>query len=103
MPTSCATMNVSTPEGAMPAKVSVNDRAMVTAGLAKDVEAVNQYADVMYRPTAYALEEQVLRVNPENAHSEQIESGVPQEAAVFLPRSERQPRAISGRRGEQAP
>jgi len=26
----------------MPANVSVNDRAIVTAGLAKDVEAVNQ-------------------------------------------------------------
>ena len=34
-------------EGAMPAKVSDMDRAMVTAGLAKDVEAVNQYAEVM--------------------------------------------------------
>ena len=33
--------------GRMPAKVSVSDRATVTAGFAKDVEAVNQYADVM--------------------------------------------------------
>jgi hypothetical protein len=32
---------------AIPAKVSESDRAMVTAGLAKDVEAVNQYAEVM--------------------------------------------------------
>ena len=28
----------------MPAKVAVKPRASVTAGLAKDVEAVNQYA-----------------------------------------------------------
>jgi hypothetical protein len=31
----------------MPAKVSVADRASVTAGLANDVDAVNQYAAVM--------------------------------------------------------
>src|SRR5215470_13072231 len=36
----------------MPANVFVNERASVTAGLAKDVEAVNQYAPVMYAPTA---------------------------------------------------
>ncbi len=28
----------------MPAKLSVRDRAIVTAGLAKEVDAVNQYA-----------------------------------------------------------
>jgi hypothetical protein len=33
--------------GRIPAKVSVNARASVTAGLAKEVEAVNQYAPVM--------------------------------------------------------
>jgi hypothetical protein len=31
----------------MPAKVSENARAMVTAGFANDVDAVNQYAAVM--------------------------------------------------------
>jgi hypothetical protein len=31
----------------MPAKVSLNDLAMVTAGFAKDVDAVNQYAAVI--------------------------------------------------------
>jgi len=36
-----------TPDGAIPANVSDSDRARVTAGLAKDVEAVNQYAAVM--------------------------------------------------------
>ena len=41
-PTNCAAMNCKTPFGAIPAKVSDRARAIVTAGLAKDVEAVNQ-------------------------------------------------------------
>ena len=36
----------------MPANVSDRLRAIVTAGFAKEVEAVNQYAAVMYAPTA---------------------------------------------------
>src|SRR5262249_23559577 len=47
IPANCATMNATTPAGAIPAKVSDSDRANVTAGLAKDVDAVNQYAAVM--------------------------------------------------------
>ena len=35
-------MKAGTLAGAMPAKVSENARAMVTAGLANEVEAVNQ-------------------------------------------------------------
>src|SRR5215468_4491145 len=35
---------------AIPAKVVVNPRARVTAGLAKEVEDVNQYAAVITRP-----------------------------------------------------
>ena len=35
-------MNGTMQPGAMPAKVSESDRAMVTAGFAKEVEAVNQ-------------------------------------------------------------
>jgi hypothetical protein len=35
-------MKTGTPAGAIPANVSESDRAMVTAGLAKEVEAVNQ-------------------------------------------------------------
>lgn len=35
-------MNSGTPAGAMPANVLLRDRAIVTAGLANDVEAVNQ-------------------------------------------------------------
>jgi hypothetical protein len=31
----------------MPAKVSLSARAIVTAGFANDVEAVNQYAEAM--------------------------------------------------------
>src|SRR6516164_9026820 len=47
MPPSWAARNAATPPGAMPAKVSDIERATVTAGFAKDVEAVNQYAEVM--------------------------------------------------------
>lgn len=36
-----------TSAGRIPANVSVTARATVTAGFAKDVEDVNQYADVM--------------------------------------------------------
>ena len=38
--------------GRMPANVSVRPRANVTAGFANEVEAVNQYADVMYAAIA---------------------------------------------------
>jgi len=37
--------------GRMPAKVSLAARAMVTAGLANEVDAVNQYAAAMYVAT----------------------------------------------------
>jgi hypothetical protein len=47
IPASCAAMNAGTPAGAIPANVSESARATVTAGLAKDVDAVNQYAEVM--------------------------------------------------------
>jgi hypothetical protein len=41
-PASCAATNAGAEEGAIPAKVLDKLRAMVTAGLANDVEAVNQ-------------------------------------------------------------
>src|ERR1700747_120626 len=41
-----------TDPGAIPAKVFDSVRARVTAGLAKLVDEVNQYAPVMYAPTA---------------------------------------------------
>ena len=40
-------MNSGAEAGAMPAKVSENIRPIVTAGLAKEVELVNQYAEPM--------------------------------------------------------
>src|SRR5271165_4217580 len=46
-PASCATMNAGASAGRMPAKVSLAARASVTAGLANEVEDVNQYAAVM--------------------------------------------------------
>jgi hypothetical protein len=47
IPANWADMNAAIPAGAMPAKVSESERAIVTAGFANDVEAVNQYAEVM--------------------------------------------------------
>jgi hypothetical protein len=41
-PRICATMKPGTSGGEIPAKVSLSDRAMVTAGLANDVDEVNQ-------------------------------------------------------------
>jgi hypothetical protein len=46
-PASWAKMNPGASAGRIPAKVSEAARASVTAGLAKEVEAVNQYAAVM--------------------------------------------------------
>ena len=40
-------MKVGTPEGEIPVKVSENCLATVTAGFAKLVEEVNQYADAI--------------------------------------------------------
>src|SRR5258708_25669313 len=44
IPAICAATKAGTPAGAIPEKVSESARAMVTAGLAKEVEAVNQEA-----------------------------------------------------------
>ena len=51
-PAICAAMNPGTSVGRIPANVSLRHRAIVTAGFANEVDAVNQYAAVMYRPTA---------------------------------------------------
>jgi hypothetical protein len=40
-PTNCATMNIGPSVGVIPEKLFVSPRAIVTAGLAKDVDAVN--------------------------------------------------------------
>jgi signal transduction histidine kinase len=44
MPVSCASTKPPTSPGRMPAKLCVSERAMVTAGFANEVLAVNQYA-----------------------------------------------------------
>src|SRR5689334_23251602 len=47
-------MNPGAEDGAIPANVSEKMRPIVTAGLANDVELVNQYAAPIYAPTAAA-------------------------------------------------
>jgi hypothetical protein len=42
VPASCAQIKAMAPLGVIPAKVSESDRAIVTAGFANEVEAVNQ-------------------------------------------------------------
>src|SRR5215472_16070229 len=51
-PQSWAEMKPGASTGRIPANVSDAARASVTAGLANEVEAVNQYAPLMYAPTA---------------------------------------------------
>src|ERR1700689_2966898 len=51
-PRSWAAMNNGMSTGLIPANVSLSDLAIVTAGFANEDEAVNQYAAVMYAPTA---------------------------------------------------
>jgi len=46
-PPNCAAMKAGTSTGRIPLKVSVAALANATAGLANDVDAVNQYAAVM--------------------------------------------------------
>ena len=49
-----ATMNAGASAGRMPANVSERARAIVMAGFAKDVEAVNQYAAPIHAGTRHA-------------------------------------------------
>ena len=58
-------MNPPTSAGRIPANVFVIERAMVTAGFANDVEAVNQYAAVMYAPTANGTASDRRRAQPQ--------------------------------------
>src|SRR5262249_42143554 len=64
-PTSCATTKPGTSWGRIPAKVSVAARARVTAGFAKLVEDVNQYAAAMYAPTANGTALERRRAHPQ--------------------------------------
>ena len=54
VPVSWARINGITSEGTIPVKVLLRVLAIVTAGLEKDVDEVNQYADPIYNPTAAA-------------------------------------------------
>ena len=49
----------------MPANVSDNDRANVRAGFANEVDAVNQYAAVMYAPIAKGTAAERRREQPQ--------------------------------------
>lgn len=62
-------MNPGTSAGRMPANVLVKARATVTAGFANDVDAVNQYADVMYAATAKGTVSARCREHPKIADS----------------------------------
>ncbi len=58
-------MNIGTEEGSIPAKLSESVRATVTAGLAKLVDDVNQYAPAIQSPTAYGrASARPLRMHP---------------------------------------
>src|SRR5258708_36636191 len=49
----------------IPENVSVIERAKVTAGFANDVDDVNQYAPVMYAPTANGTADERRRAQPQ--------------------------------------
>ena len=50
--------------GRIPAKVSLTERASVTAGFAKDVDAVNQYAPIIHAATAHGTADGRNRAQP---------------------------------------
>src|SRR5262249_10411131 len=58
-------MNAGASAGRIPENVSVTERASVTAGLANDVDAVNQYAAVMYAATANGTADERRRAHPQ--------------------------------------
>src|ERR1700686_1099628 len=64
-PIAWLTRNAGTSFGRIPANVSVAARAIVTAGFANEVEAVNQYAAVMYAPTAKGTASDRSREQPQ--------------------------------------
>ena len=58
--------------GCIPEKLSVNILEIVTAGLAKEVEEVNQYPAIIYKETASAIlvdlffsKISIIDINPE--------------------------------------
>src|SRR5262249_4541815 len=68
-PRSWARTNPPTSVGRMPANVSLTHLASVTAGFANDVDAVNQYAAVMYAPTARGVDSERRRELPQMTQS----------------------------------
>ena len=64
-PSSCAAMNNGASIGRIPANVSVKDRAMVTAGLANDVDGTNQYVSTMNAATAKGVTAGRERAQPQ--------------------------------------
>src|SRR5262249_16277050 len=64
-PASCASMKPGASCGRIPEKVSVAARARGTAGFPKEVDAVNQYAAVIYAPTANGTALGRLRTQPQ--------------------------------------
>ena len=64
-PPICARINPGASAGRIPEKVLLSARAIVTAGFANDVDAVNQYAAVMYAPTAKAVAFERSREHPQ--------------------------------------
>jgi hypothetical protein len=68
-PTNCAVINPGTSIGRIPLKVSVAALASETAGFANDVDAVNQYAAVMYAPTANGTTDERSREHPQITES----------------------------------
>ena len=68
-------MKTGTPKGEIPVKVSENCLATVTAGFAKLVEEVNQYAEAIYEPTktgkfslASSIPRKITKTNPKVAN-----------------------------------
>src|ERR1700722_833771 len=64
-PVNCAAINAGASAGLMPENVSETARASVTAGLANDVDDVNQYAAVIYAPTAKGTAVGLRRTQPQ--------------------------------------
>ena len=62
-------MKGGTSTGRMPANVLLAARAIVTAGFANDVDDVNQYAAVMYAPTANGTAVLLRRTQPQITES----------------------------------
>ena len=68
-------MKTGTPEGEIHVKVSENCLAIVTAGFAKHVDEVNQYAEAIYEPTktgkfslANSIPRKITKTNPKVAN-----------------------------------